>query len=103
MEVSPDNSDRSVKNQFKEELKESLRQDNFFINNAAKTEDPKIKLQIGDGNQSTVNQLVGTISPLSGASSDFGIQRGGMSLESSLSGETAQRAIKDANHTTLTP
>lgn len=44
MEVSPDNSDRSVKNQFKEELKESLRQDNFFINNAAKTDDPKIKL-----------------------------------------------------------
>lgn len=51
MEVSPSNSDRSTKNNIKEELKESLKADNFFINNAMKSENSKTKLKINDENQ----------------------------------------------------
>jgi hypothetical protein len=86
MEVSPAVSDRSKSN-LKEELKESLRSDNFFLNkmdsNASnKKEEPNnnynnIRIEIGEeakpSTQITINPLIGTISPLSGASSDFGI------------------------------
>jgi len=86
MEVSPAVSDRSKSN-LKEELKESLRSDNFFLNkmdsNASnKKEEPNnnynnIRIEIGEeakpNTQITINPLIGTISPLSGASSDFGI------------------------------
>lgn len=86
MEVSPAVSDRSKSN-LKEELKESLRSDNFFLNkmdsNASNKKEEQnnnynnIRIEIGEetqpNTQISINPLIGTISPLSGASSDFGI------------------------------
>lgn len=75
------------------ELKESLKQDNFFLKNidAQGREEPKsssIKIQINDDPSKPQPD---TISPLSGASSE--IKHGGMSLspESSTSGENREK------------
>lgn len=117
MEVSPAASSNST-SPIRDELKESLRSENFFlnkmdpINKSPKTEasqtkpdSSNIRIEIGGEKQSstqdsTQQQLIGAVSPLSGASSDFGIQRGAVSLESSTSGEQRERlsqAITEAN------
>lgn len=110
MEVSPKPSSEGSRSYIKDELKESLRSENFFLNkmdstgaNSNAKDEPsfqktnnKILIEIGEpdnapNHRAAESALIGTISPLSGASSDFGIQRGGMSLESSTSGENREK------------
>jgi hypothetical protein len=86
MEVSPLPSEGSRTN-LKDELKESLKSENFFINkmdstasNGPETANKSGNIRIETGEEQTLpdgqqinSALIGTISPLSGASSDFGI------------------------------
>ncbi len=116
MEVSSAQSNGSP-TPLKDELKESLRSQNFFMSKmdgaAAAGQSPKgglegdrrpeagnIRIEIegetqerreGQPQGASGKAVVGAVSPLSGASSDFGIQRGSVSLESSTSGEQRQQ------------
>ena len=104
MEVSPVGSEIS-RSALRDDLKESLRSDNFFLNKTdLGAQSPKdqhniknnnIRIEIGDDSQPNSqtfnNVLIGAVSPLSDASSNLGIQRGCMSLESSTSGENREK------------
>ena len=104
MEVSPAASEQSHQ-AMKDELKESLKSENFFINKTDlgasspkdnyTTKNSNIRIEIGDesqpNTQTLTSGLIGTVSPLSDGSSNLGIQRGCMSLESSTSGENREK------------